>query len=193
MKTIINIAVFASGSGSNAEEIFKYFKYHEDIRVSGLLTNNPKAYAITRAEKHDIPNVVFDRDTFKDPQKMLSILDDMKIDAIVLAGFLWLIPEFLINRYSDRIVNIHPALLPQFGGKGMYGMRVHEAVINTGQPESGITIHLVNQKYDDGEIIFQAKCEVEPGDTPGILAGKIHKLEHQYYPKVIERWLLPES
>ncbi len=192
MKTI-NIAVFASGSGTNAEEIFKYFKHHEVIRVSCLLTNNPKAYAITRAEKHHIPYVVFDRDTFKDPKKMLPILDDQKIDAIVLAGFLWLIPEFLISRYPDRIVNIHPALLPRFGGKGMYGMRVHEAVINTGQAESGITIHLVNQKYDDGKIIFQAKCEVEYGDTPEALADKIHKLEHQHYPKVIERWLLTGS
>lgn len=120
---------------------------------------------------------------------MLAILDDWQINAIILAGFLWLIPEYLIHRYRQRIINIHPALLPKFGGKGMYGMRVHQAVLDSGEPESGITIHLVNERYDEGTIIFQKKCAVESGDTPESLAEKIHKLEHHYYPMIIEKWL----
>ena len=177
--TQINLAIFASGSGTNAEKIFEHFKGHESIAVRGLLSNNPKAYAITRATNHDIPYHVFNREEFQEAKQMLKILEGWDIDAIVLAGFLWLIPEYLIDRYPDRIVNIHPALLPKFGGKGMYGMHVHEAVLASNETETGITIHLVNQRYDEGKIIFQAKCAVEGQDTPESLASKVHRLEHR--------------
>jgi len=189
----IKIAVFASGSGTNAEKIFNYFAQHQRIEVAGLFTNNPQAYAITRAINHQIPYRVFDKATFNHPEKMLAMLDELSIDVVVLAGFLWLIPEFLVNRFQDRMINIHPALLPKFGGKGMYGMRVHQAVIESDEPESGITIHLVNQEYDKGRIIYQATCPVTPEETADSLAKKIHQLEYRHYPEVIERWLLDLS
>jgi phosphoribosylglycinamide formyltransferase-1 len=186
----INIAVFASGNGTNAEEIFKYFHRHDSIEVVGTLTNNPKAKVIRRAANYHLPCYVFDRETFANEEKMLSILVNWNIDAVVLAGFLWLIPEYMIKRYPDRILNIHPALLPKFGGKGMYGMKVHQAVLDAGETESGITIHLVNQEYDQGKIILQEHCEVVPEDSAETLAQRIHNLEHQFYPRTIEHWLL---
>jgi phosphoribosylglycinamide formyltransferase-1 len=187
--TQINLAVFASGSGTNAEEIIKYFKDHATIAVKGLLCNNPKAFAITRAKKHQLPVHVCDRKEFRNPELILGVLKKWEIDAIILAGFLWLVPEYLIDQFPNKILNIHPALLPKFGGKGMYGMNVHQAVLDADEKVSGITIHLVNQRYDDGQIIFQKKCKVENHDTPETLATKIHKLEHEFYPKVIEQWL----
>ena len=188
-----NIVVFASGSGTNAEEIFKYFASHPTITVKGLLTNNPEARVITRAEQNGIPSGVFNRKEFHDKEHFLDILDNWDADAIVLAGFLWLIPVYLIERYPDAILNIHPALLPKFGGKGMYGMHVHQAVLDSGQTESGITIHLVNQEYDQGRIIFQKSCTIDDGETPQSLAAKIHTLEHRFYPAVIEQWFLHNS
>ena len=189
----INIVVFASGTGTNAEEIFKYFSSHPTITVKGLLTNNPNAQVITRAAKHGIPCKVFNREEFADKEYFLNILNHWDTNAIILAGFLWLIPVYLIEKFPDKILNIHPALLPKFGGKGMYGMRVHQSVLDSGEQESGITIHLVNQEYDRGRIIFQKTCPVDEGETPESLASKIHVLEHRFYPTVAEQWLLQNN
>lgn len=183
------IAVFASGNGTNAEEIFKYFEHHPTIKVSVLLSNNPQAYALQRAEKFTIPAYFFNRDQFKNPGYLLDILVKHEVTHIVLAGFLWLIPDYLIKAFPERIINIHPALLPKFGGKGMYGMSVHEAVKIAGEKETGITIHEVNEQYDDGKIIFQGKCAITTQDTPEQIAAKVHKLEYAHYPKVIEAWI----
>jgi len=182
-----NIAVFASGSGTNAQRITEYFSDHPEISVSMILSNKPDAYVLVRAKKLTIPSVVFDRHTFYETTEISGLLKKNKIDLIVLAGFLWLIPEDLIQAFRGRIINIHPALLPKYGGKGMYGSRVHEAVIQSRDKESGITIHFVNEKYDEGNIIFQAKCEVLPDDTPDTLAQRIHQLEYKHYPEVIEK------
>jgi len=180
------IAIFASGSGTNAENISLYFKNRGTAIISLILTNKNDAFVVKRAEKLNIPVKVFNKDDFYNTSKVLDSLLENKIDLVVLAGFLWLIPENIIRNFSNRIVNIHPALLPEFGGKGMYGDFVHKKVIESGKTESGITIHYVNEKYDDGNIIFQAKCEVTKADTPETLAHKIHKLEYENYPKIIE-------
>jgi phosphoribosylglycinamide formyltransferase 1 len=181
-----NIAVFASGSGTNAENIIKHFSNKNTGRVKLVFTNRPDALVIKRAETLNVPVVIFDRNDFYVSGKVLRMLSQNNIDFIVLAGFLWLVPDDIILAYPGRIVNIHPALLPLHGGKGMYGDAVHRAVIDGGSSESGITIHYVNSHYDSGDIIFQARCSVEPGDTPGTLAKKIHGLEYKYYPAVIE-------
>lgn len=183
------IAIFASGSGTNAEEIFKYFQHHNTIEVSVLLSNNPSAYALQRAKNFSVPAYSFSREQFKDPVYLLNILTKHEVTHIVLAGFLWLIPDYLIKAFPSRIINIHPALLPKFGGKGMYGKIVHEAVRASGEKETGITIHEVNDKYDDGKVIFQDKCAVSKDDTPDQIAEKVHALEYKHYPKVIERWI----
>jgi phosphoribosylglycinamide formyltransferase-1 len=182
-----NIAIFASGSGTNAQRITEYFSNHPEIVVSMILSNKPDAYVLVRAKKLKIPSIVFDRHTFYDTSEISRLLKKNNIDLIVLAGFLWLLPEDLIKTYSRRIINIHPALLPKYGGKGMYGSTVHETVILSGDKESGISIHYVNEKYDEGNIIFQAKCEVMQNDTPDTLAHRIHQLEYKYYPEVIEK------
>lgn len=184
------LAVFASGGGSNAEEIFKYFQHHSQIRVKLLLTNNAQAFVLERARKFDIPTVVFSREDFSNSSKVLRWLEDNNVTHIILAGFLWLIPEYLIRAYPDKIVNIHPALLPKYGGKGMYGEKVHNAVKNAGEKYSGLTIHLVNEKYDEGKILYQAKCDIKEEDTATDIAKKVLKLEHAYYPPVIEGWIL---
>jgi len=184
------IAVFASGSGSNAEEIFKYFKNHDTIEVVLLLSNNPNAYALERAKNHHIKSVVFNRKEFIEGASILAHLKEAGITHIVLAGFLWLIPPYLLTTFPDRIVNIHPALLPKYGGKGMYGSNVHAAVKASGELESGITIHLVNEQYDQGRILFQGKCAITENDSPEEIAACVLKLEHEHYPKVIEKWLL---
>lgn len=184
------IAVFASGSGTNAEEIFKYFKNHPQITVALLLSNRPDAYALQRAKNHGVQTFVFDRQQFKEGTLITDTLKRSGITHLVLAGFLWLIPDYLISTYPDRIVNIHPALLPKYGGKGMYGDRVHEAVKTSGDLETGITIHLVNDRYDEGKILFQARCAVSGNQTPEEIAACVHKLEHEHYPRVIERWIL---
>lgn len=180
-----NIAIFASGSGTNAQAIADYFKSHPDGRIVCILSNKENAYVLERAEKLQIPAYTFTRDDFYNTDRVAKILQEHGTDFIVLAGFLWLFPEYLIRSYPDAIVNIHPALLPSYGGKGMYGMKVHEAVIQNKEPESGISIHYVNEKYDEGNIIFQARCKVLPNDTPETLAERIHALEHKYYPEVI--------
>jgi phosphoribosylglycinamide formyltransferase-1 len=184
------IAIFASGSGTNAEKIMQFFKDHPRAMVGLVLSNKKDARVLERAARFNVPTRVFDRHEFYETDNILDLLKEKHIDLIVLAGFLWLIPENLIEFFPDRIINIHPALLPNYGGKGMYGARVHEAVIAAGDKESGITIHYVNSRYDEGKIIFQAKCKVDPGDDPDSLASKIHQLEYEYFPKVIENLIL---
>jgi phosphoribosylglycinamide formyltransferase-1 len=190
MSSKSRIAIFASGSGSNAEEIIKYFKDHTTIEVVLLLSNNNDAFALERAKKFNIPTKVFSREQYKESDDILHWLRERNATHIVLAGFLWLIPDYLIKNFPDRIVNIHPALLPKFGGKGMYGMRVHEAVKSAGETETGITIHLVNEHYDDGKILFQGRCDVDASATPAEIAACVHKLEYEFYPKAIEKWIL---
>jgi phosphoribosylglycinamide formyltransferase-1 len=181
------IVVFASGSGSNAEQIIQHFSSLPNILVAKIYVNNPQAYVIERAKRHQIETKVFDRSYFLSHQGLILDLAQENPDLIVLAGFLWKIPETIVKAYPNKIVNIHPALLPKFGGKGMFGMNVHRAVISSGESESGITIHYVNENYDEGAIIMQATVSVEPSDTPESLAQKIHKLEHQHYPITIEK------
>src|SRR6056297_781380 len=183
------IAVLASGSGTNAENLINFFKENKKIEISYIFSNNKNAYVIQRAKNHGIKHYIFSRTEFYNTTNILQILQNNNIDFIVLAGFLWLIPDYLIKSYPDRIINIHPALLPKYGGKGMYGMNVHKAVIENGEKESGISIHYVNEKYDEGNIIYKAKCPVDPDETPESLASKIHKLEYEYYPKVIDSLL----
>jgi phosphoribosylglycinamide formyltransferase-1 len=181
-----NIAIFASGSGTNAENIIKYFSNKKTAKVILVLSNRSEARVLKRAEENCVESIFFDRNDFYGSGKVLDKLVLHKIGFIVLAGFLWLVPENITGRYEGRIVNIHPALLPKYGGKGMYGEKVHKAVIANNEKESGITIHYVNSTYDEGDIIFQARCRVEPSDTPESLAERIHELEYRYYPAVIE-------
>ncbi|MGK7397037.1 MAG: phosphoribosylglycinamide formyltransferase [Candidatus Cyclobacteriaceae bacterium M3_2C_046] len=188
-----NIAIFASGSGSNAENIIQYFQKTQAARVKMILTNNPNAYVLERAQKYQIPTIVFDRSSFYQTRKILDKLTENRIDLVVLAGFLWLVPDYLIQAFPGRIINIHPALLPKYGGKGMYGDKVHQAVLENKEVQSGITIHFVNEVYDEGETILQATCPIVPEDTPKTLAQKIHQLEYQYFPKVIEDLLLKQK
>ena len=183
------IAIFASGNGTNAEAIMKYFNGHPSIEVAILLSNNPQAFALERAKKFSVPTHVFTRGQFRISSDVLEELVKQKVTHVVLAGFLWLIPEYLIKAYPGRILNIHPALLPAFAGRGMYGMKVHEAVKKSGEKETGITIHEVNDKYDDGRIIFQDRCTISSDDTPEQIASKVHKLEYAHYPEVIDRWI----
>jgi len=189
-KKTINIAIFASGSGTNAERIISHFQGSSTGVVKILCSNKPDAYALVRAEKHNIPTCIFSRDDFYKSDKIIELLKDEGIDLIVLAGFLWLVPLNLIRAFPNKIINIHPALLPNYGGKGMYGMHVHQAVIDSGDAESGISIHYVNEKYDEGKIIFQARCKIDRDDTPETLAKKIHQLEYEYFPKVIEELII---
>ena len=185
------IAIFASGSGTNAQKIIEYFSASKEIFVDSLWSNNESAYALIRAEKLGIETFTFDRDEFYRSNEILDKLYDRRIDIIVLAGFLWLVPRSLTELFT--VINIHPALLPKHGGKGMYGMNVHKAVLAAKEKESGITIHRVDQDYDRGEIIFQATCPVEARDTPESLAARIHELEYQHYPKVIEELLTKDD
>lgn len=179
------IAIFASGSGSNAENIIKTLANNPDITVDSVYCNVPDAYVLERSKKLHIPAFVFSREELKDPEKIAKQLRERRIDFIVLAGFLWLMPSHITAAYPNRIVNIHPALLPSYGGKGMYGSRVHEAVIAAKEEKSGITIHYVNDHYDEGNIIFQACCDITPEDTPDTLAQKVHALEYKYFPQII--------
>jgi len=184
------IAIFASGSGTNAQCIAEYFHQHKEIVVSHIFSNNPQAYVLKRAEKMNIPAVVFTRKQLYQTGEVLMKLKEAGITHIVLAGFLWLIPLSLIQAYPRRIFNIHPALLPAYGGKGMYGMKVHEAVVKNREKETGITIHYVNAEYDRGDIIFQAVCPVDEKDTPEEVAQKVHSLEYKYYPRILEQVIL---
>lgn len=183
------IAIFASGSGTNAEEIIRHFQNHPTIRVGLLLSNNPDAYALERARKYGIETLVFNRLQFRESDDVLRVLIEKNISHLVLAGFLWLLPQNLIHYFPHRIVNIHPALLPKFGGKGMYGSKVHEAVKAAGEKETGITIHEVNEKYDEGKILFQKSLPIAATDTPESIAQKIHQLEHAHFPSVVEKWV----
>lgn len=181
------IAIFASGSGSNAQNIIEYFADNKYVTVDSLWSNNENAYALIRAERLNIETFTFDRDTFYKSNDVIDTLEERKIDMIVLAGFLWLVPSFMTELFP--FVNIHPALLPKYGGKGMYGLNVHKAVVENKEKFSGITIHHVNARYDEGNIIFQAECELSPDDTPENVAEKVHKLEYEHFPKVIEQVL----
>lgn len=181
-----NLAIFASGSGSNAENIIRYFAEKPGFRVKKVYCNVPDAYVLERAKKYNVPTQVFNRAEFRNPDIILRQLQEEGTDFIILAGFLWLVPACITSAYPNRIVNIHPALLPAYGGKGMYGHHVHEAVLAAGEKESGITIHYVNEHYDSGDIIFQATCPVLPDDTPDTLAARVHELEYAHFPRVIE-------
>lgn len=185
-KTTTRIAIFASGTGTNADKIMTHFSDLPGSDVVLILSNRPDAGVLQYAEKHGVATLVFDRPTFYQSESVLEALQAAQVDWVVLAGFLWLVPEYLIHAYPKRIINIHPALLPDFGGKGMFGSHVHEAVAKAGIEQTGITIHYVNAKYDDGAIIFQATCVIEKGDQPNDIAAKVHKLEHRYFPKVLE-------
>jgi phosphoribosylglycinamide formyltransferase-1 len=183
------VALFASGSGTNAEAIMTHFKNHTAIAVVGVLTNNPQAYVLTRAVRFNVPTFVFNRQQLHETGEVLAWLNQHRVTHVVLAGFLWLVPASIIQHYSQRIINIHPALLPAFGGKGMYGMRVHEAVKAAGAAETGITIHLVNDRYDEGKILLQARTQLTGSETPEQIAQKVHALEYLHYPDVIEKWI----
>ena len=181
MNQQFRIAIFASGSGTNAEAIASYFEHHPSIKVSLIVSNNPNAFVLERAKKFNLPALVFNRDEFN--ATVVEVLREKQITHIVLAGFLWLIPETLLTAFPDKIINIHPALLPKFGGKGMYGMKIHEMVCRTKEKETGITIHLINEKYDEGPVLFQERCDVTETDTPEQIAKKVHLLEYTWYPK----------
>ena len=184
------LAIFASGSGTNAENIIHYFKDNENIDIALVLTNNPKAGVIKRAMNLNVPVVIFTKEEFYNTTKISDILNGNSIDFIVLAGFLWMIPGGIIRTYQHRIVNIHPALLPKYGGKGMYGDNVHKAVKSNLERETGITIHFVNEIYDEGEIIFNAKCTIDPlKESVDEIANKVHQLEYKYFPQIIEQVL----
>lgn len=184
-----HIAIFASGDGTNAQAIIEYFNGHPIIKVSLVLTNNPRAGVLQIAHRHKIISAIVSKKALDDEETMSRLLGALEIDFIALAGFLQKVPDFLLHQFNYHIINIHPALLPKFGGKGMYGIKVHEAVINSRETESGITIHYVNEKYDDGEIILQKGIAIEETDTPHTLAAKVLVLEHEWYPKTIEQIL----
>lgn len=181
-----NIAIFVSGSGTNCENIIRYFKDHQDIKISLVLSNRTDAYALVRAQRLGVPTATVTKAEFNDEQKMISLLKSYHIDFIVLAGFLLMVPSFLIRQYNKRMINIHPALLPKHGGKGMYGHHVHEAVKAAGDTETGMTVHWVSDVCDGGEIIAQFSTPLSPDDTPDDIAHKEHLLEMEHFPKVIE-------
>jgi len=183
------IAIFASGEGSNAEAIVKYFADIENVKVEMVLSNKVLAGVHDRMEALSIPSTSFTKEQWNEASQILDLLKLKSIDLVVLAGFIAIIPPILINEYSGRIINIHPSLLPRHGGMGMWGMNVHKSVIDSGDKESGITIHYVTEQIDGGAIIEQHKCDVEDGETPETLANKVHQLEYFYYPRAIERLL----
>lgn len=187
----IRVAIFASGGGTNAEAIIRYFQNHEQVEVALILSNNPSAYVLERAKNHSIASFVFSREDFYKSEKVDEVLKATGIGFVVLAGFMWLMPKRLVAKY--KMVNIHPALLPKYGGKGMYGHHVHEAVVRNKETESGITIHWVNEAYDEGNIILQEKCLVNPWDSPDDVADKIHGLEYAHFPKTIEKVITSEQ
>lgn len=185
----VKIAILASGSGSNAENIIKYFSGRDDVEFPLIISNKADAYVHKRAEQLGIKSYTLSREEIKTPSLLIELLRKYDINLIVLAGYLLKIPAELINEYPGKIINIHPALLPKFGGKGMYGDFVHEAVINSGEKFSGITIHLVNENYDEGEHLFQAKCDIVTGETAQSLASKVHELEYLHFPAEVDRYI----
>jgi len=184
-----NIAIFASGSGTNAENIIRFFRKSKYGRVLLVLTNLADAGVIDRAQSLEVETIVFNREQFYNSDELLTLLIDRGIDFVVLAGFLWLVPDYLLTSFENKMINIHPALLPKYGGKGMFGLHVHKAVIDNRENESGITIHHVNREYDEGNIVFQARCEVKSDDSPESLAYRIHQLEYEHFPVVVEKLL----
>lgn len=185
----VNIAIFASGSGTNAENIISYFSGDPSVQVKLVLTNREDAYVLKRAQKLEVPGIIFSASELREGSKVDEILADNKIDYIILAGFLLKVPDRIVSKFRGRIINVHPALLPKFGGKGMYGHRVHQAVVDSLEKESGITIHLVDEVYDNGETLFQAKCKLDPDESAETLAAKIHQLEKEHFPKVIDEYI----
>ena len=186
------IVIFASGSGTNAENIIKYFQKNNVVNVVRVLTNKKDAKVLKRSSGLNTNSLYFNRHDFYDSDVILNLLIE-EADFIVLAGFLWRVPEKIIKKFHNKIVNIHPALLPKYGGKGMYGMHVHNAVIENKEKETGITIHYVNENYDEGAIILQEKFRIDDKDTPDSIAKRIHQLEYKYFPKVIEEILLRDE
>lgn len=184
------LAIFLSGSGSNARAVCQYFKGNEHIEVALLLSNREQSGAAAIAREFGLPCHIFDREQFYHTSEIPALLSEQGVTAIVLAGFLWLIPENLLDQYPDRILNIHPALLPEYGGKGMHGMRVHEAVKANREKESGISIHLCNKEYDKGRILFQKRVAIREDDSPQAISERVLQIEHTYYPKIIEAYLL---
>jgi phosphoribosylglycinamide formyltransferase-1 len=184
-----NIAIFASGTGSNARKIVEYFANNPHIHVRLIVSNRAKAPVLAMATDHGIATQLLTRQAFYESEDILATLRAYDIDLIVLAGFLWLVPTYLVQAYDRRIINIHPALLPDYGGKGMYGMHVHRAVKAAGEPESGMTIHYVNAQYDEGDIIFQARCALRSEDSPEEIAAKVLRLEHRHFAPTIEQLL----
>jgi phosphoribosylglycinamide formyltransferase-1 len=180
-----NIALFASGNGTNVQRIAEYFADSKDVCIKLIVCNKSTAYVLERAKKLQIDSLLVDKTMFYESDEVVEKLQKLEIDLIVLTGFLWLIPENLIRAFPQKIINIHPALLPKYGGKGMYGMHVHEAVVANREPYSGISIHYVNQHYDEGDIIFQQKCALSSEDTAEDVAQKVHRLEYACYPEVI--------
>ena len=180
------IAILASGNGTNAENIIRYFRSRGTAEVSLVLTNRPTAYVLQRAASLGVPAFSFTRDEWADGRPILDVLQAHGVDFVVLAGFLARVPDNVLHAYPGRMVNIHPSLLPKFGGKGMYGDRVHQAVLEAGETESGITIHYTNEHYDEGAVICQYRCPVLPDDTPESLAQRVHTLEYEHYPRVVE-------
>lgn len=185
-----NIAIFVSGSGTNCENIIRHFSGHQQVNIALVLSNRADAYALVRAQRLGVPTAVVSKSEFNDEKKMNSLLDSYHIDFIVLAGFLLMVPSFLIRRYDHHMLNIHPALLPKHGGKGMYGHHVHEAVKAAGDTETGMTVHWVSDVCDGGEIIAQFSTPLSPDDTPDDIANKEHLLEMEHFPKVIEKTIL---
>lgn len=184
-----HLAIFASGAGSNAKKIIEHFQGSQQARIALIICNKPNAGVLSIAAQAGIPTLLIEKERFFLGDAYLPELNNHHIDFIVLAGFLWKVPDALIKAYRNRIINIHPALLPLYGGKGMYGSFVHEAVIRNKEKQSGITIHYVDEHYDNGDIIFQATCKVDENDTPATLAEKIHKLEHEHFPRIVEEVL----
>lgn len=187
---MIRLAIMASGSGSNAENIVKYFSHSNEIKVEAIISNKADAYVLERAKYLHIPSYVFSRAEIVETDKVLNLLTELKIDWVILAGFLVLLPECIVNKFDGRILNIHPSLLPKFGGKGMYGDKVHKAVVEAHEKESGITIHKIDANYDEGTTVFQAKIKVEPIDKPEDVAKKVHALEYKFFPQIIENLAL---
>lgn len=184
------IVIFASGSGSNAENLIRFFQNSNVAKVTLVLTNNTRAKVLERCKGLKISTLSFNKTAYSETNTLLNILKTEAPDLIVLAGFLWKFPESILNAFKNKVINIHPALLPKYGGKGMYGMHVHQAVVANNETESGITIHYVNENYDEGAIIFQAKCKVTPTNTAQDVANKIHELEMEHFPKVVEQLLM---
>lgn len=189
MPLVKRIALFASGTGSNARKIIEYFQGDPSVEVALVVSNKASAPVLEMAASHGVPTLLIDRHSFYQTGDLAEKLQGLHIDLIVLAGFLWLVPDSLVKAFSRRIVNIHPALLPKYGGKGMYGMHVHRAVREAGETQSGITIHYVNERYDEGDILFQATCPVAPDDDAETIARRVLELEHEHYPRIVEKLL----